>query len=248
MKLRCREMVDGLRQRGHEVRVLTGRYRAGTLVDEPHVIRTLHLAWGPPYPPEDLVGLLAAEVTDRCVLADMIVAFRPDIVDVWGMEFASQSLVASLLTSRIPVHLWLEDNWVLDAWSRDALCQVAGAARRLDVTTPQGIRSLCCLIGSRPHAEKAPASFVATSLAEYYAQAGLVCDKVRIRLAGIDVTPFRSVATAVPPPPFVIIHVGQLTASRGQTDLIMAASDAASDPQCPFPVVVRVVGGGVRRI
>ncbi len=244
-ELRCREVVEGLRRRGHEVCVLTGRYGAGYDGERSaDVVRALQLAWGPPYPPEDLVGLLATEAADRRALADLVGAFQPDVVAIWGMEFASQSLVASVLASALPVHLCLDDRWLLDAWSRDALCQVAGVADRLGVEMSAGVRGLCCLSGRRPAVGNAPISFVSTPLAEAYAKAGVGGANARLRLAGIDVTLLRDVCPAPPPPPFVIVHVGQLTAPRGQADLIRAAGAAASDPRCPFPVVVRIIGGG----
>ncbi len=244
-ELRCREVVEGLRRRGQEVCVVTGRYGAGHDGGRSaDVIRALQLAWGPPYPPEDLVGMLAAEAADRRLLADRVSSFQPDVVAIWGMEFASQSLVASVLASGLAVYLCLEDRWLLDAWSRDALCQVAGVADRLGVTMIAGVRGLCCLSGHRPAVEHTPISFVSTPLAAAYAKAGVAGANARLRLAGIDVTSLRDARLAPPPPPFMIVHVGQLTGSRGQADLIRAAGAVAGDPRCLFPVVVRIVGGG----
>ncbi|HSW45905.1 MAG TPA: glycosyltransferase [Phycisphaerae bacterium] len=244
-ELRCREVVDGLRSRGHAVRVLTGRYASGSVGGaEPHVHRKLHLSWGPPYPPEDLAGLLGAEAADHRALADLCADFRPEIIDVWGMEFASQSLVAALPASCMPVHLWLEDNWLLDGWSRDPLCQVAGVAERMGVVMEGAFGALCCPAGARGHAADAPITFVTSALKDYYAKAGLVCPNSRVRPGGIDMATFRDLPGAPPPPPFVIVHAGQLTESRGQNDLIAAAGLAATDTRCPFPVVVRIAGGG----
>jgi hypothetical protein len=81
-------------------------------------------------------------------------------------------------------------------------------------------------------------------LQDCYEAAGFRHAPGRVRLAGIDLSPFRGIPPAPAPPPFVIVSVGQLTASRGQADLIAAAAQVASDENCPWPLVVRIVGGG----
>lgn len=244
-ELRCRAVVDGLRRRGQRVHVLTGRYQT-TAPEEKHdhVTRTLHLTWGPPYAPEDLPGMLRCEAADRRTLMATLNALRPDAVDVWGMEFASQSLVADLLATGVAVHFTLDDVWLADGYQRDPLCAVTAVARQLGVQMSPGINELCCLGLERPALDRAAVHFVSQALLERYNQTGFRHLAGEVRIAGIDLSPFRHQKPTSPPPPFVIVSVGQLTASRGQADLITSAGRVANDASCPFPLVVRIIGGG----
>ena len=244
-ELRCRSVVDGLRRRGHHVHVLTSCHGVSAAGPPARAVtRALHLAWGPPYPPEDLSGLLDCELADRRSLAATLRRTQPDVIDVWGMEFASQSLIAALLCTGVPVHLTLEDLWLRDGYARDPLCALTAVARRLGVEMPPAVSRLCCLGLSRPQVNHARVGFASRALQDCYEAAGFRHPHCRIRLAGIDLLPFRSMPPPPAPPPFVIVSVGQVTASRGQADLIAAAARVASDENCPWPLVVRIVGGG----
>jgi len=244
-ELRCRSVVDGLRRRGHHVHVLTSCYGVAAAGPPARAVtRALHLAWGPPYPPEDLPGLLRCELTDRRSLAAALRRMQPDVIDVWGMEFASQSLIAALLSMDVPTHLTLEDLWLRDGYARDPLCALTAVARRLGVEMSPAVSRLCCLGLSRPQMNDARIGFASRALLDCYEAAGFRHPHCRVRLAGIDLSPFRGMPRPTPPPPFAIVSVGQLTASRGQADLIAAAARVASDENCPWPLVVRIVGGG----
>ncbi|MBU0640547.1 MAG: glycosyltransferase [Planctomycetes bacterium] len=243
--MRCQAVADGLRRRGHQVDVLTGRYRTpGVAEPAANVTRALHLTYGPPYPPEDVAGLLRCETEDRRTLTETLARVQPDVVDVWGMEFASQSLVEALLDSGVPVHLTLEDVWLADGYARDPLCQLTQVARDLVVDVPTTLRSICCLGRTRPHLRHSRVCFVSRALRDYYRRAGFDHRDSHVRMAGIDLAAFRDACPAPPPPPFVILSVGQLTASRGQSDVIRAAVRLAADERCPWPIVLRIVGGG----
>ena len=240
--------MDGLRQSGHDVYVLTGRFRKGNADEDNsgHIQRQVHLTWGPPYPPEDLPGMLIRESQGRQALDDTLAMARPDIVDVWGMSFASQPLVAALARSGVPLHFSLEDEWLLNAFEHDPLCIVTQAALDMGVEMPPAIRRLCCLGLSRPPLFDAALTFASTALRDGYQHAGLRHENRSVRIAGIDTRPFQTLRPAKPMPPIVILSVGQITASRGQADLIEAVRRVAADPpeQGNPPIVLRIVGEG----
>ncbi|MCG8409096.1 MAG: glycosyltransferase family 4 protein [Phycisphaerales bacterium] len=244
-ELRCQSVVEGLRRLGHTVEVLTSRF--GSTEPEPaeeDVLRRLHISHGPPYPPEDLKGFLEAELQDRLTLLRAIAEMRPDVVDVWGMEFASQSMIQSLSQTGLPIHFSLEDKWLLDGHARDPLCNLTQLASELNVEADPGIRHICCLGLTRPNSRHCSVTFASNSLARHYRDAGFDHPSTRVRIAGIDLTPFRRIERGSDPPPFVILCVGQLTASRGQADLIRAAILFAKRNDDDAPILVRFVGGG----
>ncbi|MFH1746971.1 MAG: glycosyltransferase family 4 protein [Planctomycetota bacterium] len=242
--MRCHSVVAGLRRRGHEVHVLTSSYHGSNpATSDKHVTRALQLTWGPPYPAEDLPGWLLGEAVDRLSLQTVLRAVEPDVMDIWGMEFASLSLVAAGLEVGVATHLTLEDVWWASGYQRDPLCALTSIARRLAVPMPGSIAELCCLGLERPARGNATWHFVSRALAQRYVEAG--CENAdRVRIAGIDLSPFHHQPAPSVPPPFVIVSVGQLTAARGQADLIAAAGRLVTEDSCLTPLVVRFVGEG----
>lgn len=248
--MRCRSVVDGLRGLGHDVAVLTGRFRKDNDDEDnsSHVQRQLHLTWGPPYPPEDLPGMLFCESQDRLALNHALARSQPDIVDVWGMSFASQPMVAALAKCGVPLHYSIEDEWLLNTCVNDPLCIVTQAAIDMDVEMTPAMRRLCCLGRTWPPLSTATLTFASTALRDGYERAGLVHENFSVRIAGIDTSPFRSACPKRPESPIVILSIGQLTASRGQADLIEAVHRVAAEPPALFntPIILRIVGEGER--
>ena len=219
--------------------MITSRWRTPEAPSrEPGIERTLHLQWGPPYPPEDLAGLLTSEASDREAVQRCVDEWSPDVIDIWGMEFASQSLVTALAGGRAAVHLTIEDVWLLLTHQFDPLVSIRRIADSLSVPIPSALAGLLCQGAGPPDVCGAGVSFVSNSLAQRYARGGFEHSRSRVRLAGIDVTRFVSRRPA-DPLPFVILFVGQLTATRGTEDLMQAAC-AAEIPN----IELRFVGAG----
>lgn len=188
--------------------------------------------------------MLRCESEDRRSLAAVLREMRPDVTDVWGMEFASQSLVEALLRTGAAVHLTLEDGWLADAHGRNPVCMISRVAQELGVDMTPNIRRLFCLSLSPQTLNKASVSFVSQALSRQYVEAGFRYARARVRRAGIDMRPFQDAPPPPEPPPFVVVSTGQLTVSRGQADLIEAAARVSRDRAGRWPIVVRIIGGG----
>lgn len=129
LELSCADVVSGLRQRSHEVEVLTSTVRISGVVGEEWDIgrrprRELQLYWdehellSPP-----LRHRLAVERSNQRSLRRALAEFRPDVVSVWGMGAVSLGLLHSVSAARIPLVFCVCDDWLeygprLDAWSR----------------------------------------------------------------------------------------------------------------------------------
>ncbi len=235
--------------RGHDVLVATGGPRVGGgrgQGTEPQaggqVRRVLsNIQWGPPFPPESLSGLLRAEAADRAAVAGAIRDHRPDVIDIWGMEFASQALAGSLAAGPVPVHFTLEDVWLCNTWRSDPLLMVGQVARALGVALPAEIALLVGPGVVMPDTSFAAVTFVSSALAERYTEAGFRHSSSRIRLAGIDLSRF---AACEPPtrPPFVLLNVGRLTESRGQADIVAALAALRRQKVDLDPLVLMLAG------
>lgn len=121
---RCRQTVESLRTRGHEVRVLTSTYsnRASHLA-EPHVRRELriHGFFGQPWLPAYRLFLL--ERHNHRVLRAQLEEFQPDVVHVWNLGGLSKALMLTLEQWRGAVVYDVSDHWVArslaaDVWLR----------------------------------------------------------------------------------------------------------------------------------
>lgn len=258
-ELRCREVATRLAARGHQVRVLTGRFgvptadpaATGPIVHAPPagdnllVERALHLSWGPPYPPEDLAGFLQSEWNDRAGLARQLQQFDPDLVSLWGMEFASHPLVNWLAAAGRPLHVVLEDVWLADGFTRDPLCQCSAAIHELGIPLPGELAPLLSLGIARPAVTDAHANFVSRFLAQRYHDSGFRCAQSHVRPAGIDlarlgvITPSSRSAFS-PDDPLRVLFLGAVTESRGVLDLCRAAQQATQ--QNGVPLHLRLIG------
>jgi len=125
---RCRRVVDGLRGRGHRVRVLTSSHRTGTggsvAEEEPGLIRRslrIHGFFGHPWlPPQSLFWL---ERHNQAELRAQLEGFRPDIVHVWNLGGLSKAFMLSLQAWGGPVVYDVSDHWIArslraDVWLR----------------------------------------------------------------------------------------------------------------------------------
>lgn len=183
------------------------------------------------------------EIEDRLAIAARWNAFRPDVTAIWGMEFASQPMVDWLLRSPAPRVVMLEDIWLRDAYQRDPLSQLGGLASRLAVNVPPCVAEILRPSLQRPDPRGGTVAYVSNALRESYHEVGAAFQREHVLLAGIELDAYRSLSPPPPPPPLVILTAGQLTASRGQRDLIEAL--AQLDPaRVPFPLVLRIAGSG----
>jgi glycosyltransferase involved in cell wall biosynthesis len=107
MELRCQEVVEYLRRRGHTVRVLTSRYGEETVTSkEDHVHRTLHLQANIyNYQPVDFfLKRSIQEQANKRALQQILDDFEPDVTFTWGMWNLSRNLpywVEQLTTGKV---------------------------------------------------------------------------------------------------------------------------------------------------
>jgi glycogen(starch) synthase len=134
----CRDTVDHLRARGHDVRLLTGTAppRAG----DDDVYREL-----PRFPvrprPVSFGIAWRAERSTAATLSRHISAFRPDAACLWRLGELSMSLPTRIASAGIPSVGMVCDPWMLDGPRRDPYARFCpprfgGVARWLFVSRP----------------------------------------------------------------------------------------------------------------
>jgi glycosyltransferase involved in cell wall biosynthesis len=113
-ELGCRDVVDKLRQRGHEIQVLTGDFKnsvAENPLAESHVTRTLHFISGP---------LTQNKRTECAKLVQALKNFQPDVVYFWNQAGLCQWLPFAAHWHGARMAFFLSDtnfiSWRIGAW------------------------------------------------------------------------------------------------------------------------------------
>jgi glycosyltransferase involved in cell wall biosynthesis len=128
-ELACREVVDQLRERGHEVLVLTSQWRVDGVGEvagerEAGVWRDLELYWNDHVVLRpSLARRLAIERANQRRLQLALDAATPDVVSIWHMGAMSLGLLTSLAERGFPLVYTVADDWLIygpqmDAWAR----------------------------------------------------------------------------------------------------------------------------------
>jgi glycogen(starch) synthase len=117
---RCRQVVEGLKERDHKVTVLTSDYKnEGVASEETDVLRQLRINgfYGRPWLPiHKLYGL---EKHNHAALQNALNTIRPDVVHVWNMGGISKSLLLRLEGQPVPLVYDISDHWIARSLSGD---------------------------------------------------------------------------------------------------------------------------------
>jgi glycosyltransferase involved in cell wall biosynthesis len=120
-ELGCRDVVEGLKARGHTVDILTSTYGAGRPICEGGICRCLQLqSPGKRLLLSKLVELVQREIRNQRALERALRSSRPDLVYIWNLRFLSIMLARLAEDSGLPVCYFVSDPWIctweLDSW------------------------------------------------------------------------------------------------------------------------------------
>lgn len=130
-EVRCQQVMDRLRARGHDIHVLTSNHaKAGVNEPDPAGVERalrIHGFFGHPWLP--MHQLLEFERQNHKTLIAAIKRVQPDVIHVWNMGGISKSLLHRLEAGNIPLVYDISDHWIarslkadvwLDWWNRPA--------------------------------------------------------------------------------------------------------------------------------
>ena len=121
-ELRCSQIAEALRSRGHDVRVVTSSHRVGSgQRTEPDVAGAVpverflrHHRLDPL--PESMISnlsLIRDQLKDAIRFSQMLDSFRPQIVNWWNLEGVTKSILPMPAARGIPDAFTVDDNWVI---------------------------------------------------------------------------------------------------------------------------------------
>lgn len=136
----CKQVCEWLRQRGHDVLVLTAIPTSTTTyipdeAGEVPVRRTLHSYWDGSeclYP--SFSESLAIEQANQGQLRAALTDFRPEVVSFWHMGALSLGLITTTAQLKLPIVFVIADDWLhygrwADGWMRRFMYHPLRAAR-----------------------------------------------------------------------------------------------------------------------
>src|ERR1043166_8109599 len=109
----CRDVVEALRSRGHDVRVLTSTHGVSRPEQTGHIYRWLETDLALKIDPAavDLPKIFRKELTNRRAFTRVCRAFLPDLVYVWNATHISISLAIKAQQMGIAVCYFISDHW-----------------------------------------------------------------------------------------------------------------------------------------
>jgi glycogen synthase len=245
-ELGCRDVVNRLTERGHDVRILTSTYgkERSTSVPDSHVDRVLGLNSAPADSPQ------ASKVNifrDCQMLVRDVFRFKPDVVYFWNQASLSHWLVecARLLGRRIAFFL---SDTCFTSWRTGAfLHRFAGSAAHARFSLIQAMFGNTWLIKGHPVIQNQTCHFASDFLQQHAVNHGIHLDSEHSLVAhwGIDPTIFNRQfsASAHPWPPQKLLYVGQLIPQKGVHTAIEALSLFCKQPAFEN-ASLSIVGGG----
>ncbi len=119
-ELGCRDVVEALRGRGHQVRVLTSTYNVEKPQDDGVVHRRLRIGdWWTPNSLGGLAAVLNKEMANLRAFRKICSDFHPDLIYVWNPVGISLSLVSVSQRLGLPVCFFVSDYWLAE-WETDS--------------------------------------------------------------------------------------------------------------------------------
>ena len=238
-ELRCRQVCEAFRRRGHDVHVLTSNHglNPGELKPaEDRVERTLHLHGFFGHPWLGICRLRKLEFHNNALLRDAVIRVKPDVVHVWNLGGISKSIIFTLARLSVPTVYDVSDHWIarslkadvwLDWWNR----QPAAMRCRL-------LRTFWSATGLRKswdrHAPTNPVRqarfprlyFCSAALRNLTAAAGYLVEHGAIIHCPVDLTRFCGAPAPMERPIKNWLYVGRLAEDKGVLTLLKALQQA----------------------
>lgn len=218
----CHDMVEGLRERGHHVEVLTSTYG----VEKPIVANGIHRLvrldpfWdATAFRTDDLRGLWRWNWRGNRYVGALVKAMRPDVAYVWSMLGMPMSLLTTLQTADLPLLLNVQDNWLYDHLRYDRWLRHWSDEQR--PRAPRPVRVAARAIADRfaptrfPRLDEVNAQYVSAAFAAVYAEKGWHFGRERVIYNGIDVDCFSPTARRPGSRPVRLLFMGRLDRVKG---------------------------------
>ena len=209
-ELACSEVMSGLRNRGHEVCILTSKRRrnAPDLPDDDQWIhRVFDFAPLVETQVEDIVSRARREWRNNAACRHWVDVFDPDVISVWDFWGLLPSLLTTMERTEIPVTYAVSSRWVTEYTSTDRRWPafwdiewshgVKGVLKKVVAYTAKGWIDRAMPI-SPPQPDLRRAFFCSHALRDEYMVLGWPCSNAPVIYHGVDIERFSPRASKTP--------------------------------------------------
>lgn len=239
-ELCCQDVVELLRAKGHNIKVLTSTYGTGKYESTDNVYRLLNVqfCWEKSTRLKSLARMMPFEIHNQRVLRDVCHSFCPDVVFIWNLAGLSLSLAFLPQHTGIPVTFYILDDWLLSYYKKKQRNIAYRISNRLfnlflnalNYETSSGDLDFSNLVFV--------SQFLKKSYTDFIAQAA---DAMVIHL-GIDIEkyPFRETCAH----PQRLLYVGQIVPHKGVHTAVEALKTVVQEGNHK-DVTMTIAGGTV---
>ena len=241
----CKDVVEGLTSRGHDIRVLTSTYGCSQAEQSEGVFRwlTTDSVMRIDGSSRDLPRIVRKESINRRAFERLCRDFQPDLVYLWNPAHISLSIAAFAEQRGLPVCFFVSDHW-LSGWANDALYSVSRRSpRRIGVRIIW--KPLVAALKASRFLQADSPSFKTVQFASHYLQRSAQEARVPVGNAevihwGIDVEQFPFNQT--PHNPRRLLFAGQLISPKGVHTAVQALKRVVEEP-ARRSTMLTIVGG-----
>ena len=241
----CGDIVEALRSRRHDVRVLTSTFGVGRVDQTDYVHRWLETDLGLNIngSPADLPRIIKKESINRRAFRRICGEFTPDVVYLWNLTHISISIAFIAQQMGLKVCYFVSDHW-LSRWESDALYSLQNRSPRrlLRRMAWEPLVSLINASGNLTGAalDLSSVQFASRFLKEAALQSGRLVENAEVIPWGVDGNrfPFNKSAHS----PRRLLYVGQVTSHKGVHTAVEALKLLVERPQ-HRSTLLTIVGG-----
>jgi len=235
----CQQVVQLLRERGHEVQVLSSSFQAELAPNDPNVHRTLCLTTDFPRPGES-VGKVDFSIPTRHRVGKrngaagkkVIESFQPDLLFCWCMNRLGAGVVKEALSRNIPVYYSMNDEHP----RQFAYVQKPSTFRELARSVAERFFSSATF----RNCSEVKMTAISHALKRNLLRLGAPVEKATVIHQGVDLNQFDyQPSHREEEESLKLLYVGQLSRVKGVHTLIQAVS------RIELPFHLTLVGTGV---
>jgi glycogen(starch) synthase len=183
-ELGCKDVVEGLKTRGHDVRVLTSTYKVNKVQMEEGVYRWLQACFD-----RTSDRVLYKELVNQTAFKQLCGDFSPHIVFLWNITHISISLASLAEEMGLPTCYYVFDNW-LATWEMDQWYQIWHKGKRGLNQVLRFLARLFNLIEPPRSLDLTRVIFASRYLRDVAMQVGKPVDEARVIPFGVDIYRF----------------------------------------------------------
>ena len=247
-ELGCQQVVEALRQQGHQVKVLTSSYGVKAPETDGQNYRWLKIeeVWLGHSPKNVPLAALQKERVNQAAFKRLCRDFKPDVVYIWNAANISISLAFLAQQMKIPVFFYVSDVWLslweTDTWGHWCRAKPWTSAKR---AAKKALLSLLNRIGlntAQGTLDLKHVQFTSQFTKGQTVQAGIPVANGQVLHWGVDVDQYCPGNSSSSPRR--LLYVGQTREHKGIYTAIEAVK-TLKEQNKDLPLTLTVAGGSV---